>query len=167
MSYCSLICGLEARVLTIGDRFIGVGATDNFHVSQTMTLKLETKIIFITGSYYRGNNHTSDGSRTSITSPWTVINSVSKRPLNAGAILRVIPAVCSLRRVGTSNEGTRNVPTVVQCRRKKPSVYELTRPRVVCVRKHLVGSRRALVVTKSCRVAPLRPDATLHSTWRA
>lgn len=36
------------RVPTISDGFIGVGATDNFLVSQTMTLKLETKMIFIT-----------------------------------------------------------------------------------------------------------------------
>lgn len=39
------------RVLNVSDCFIGVGATDNFHVSQTMTLKLETKMIFITLLY--------------------------------------------------------------------------------------------------------------------
>lgn len=39
------------RVPIAADRFIGVGAADNFLVSQTMTLKLETKIIFITRLY--------------------------------------------------------------------------------------------------------------------
>lgn len=38
------------RVPIAADCFIGVGATENFLVSQTMTLKLETKMIFITRS---------------------------------------------------------------------------------------------------------------------
>lgn len=40
--------GTVARARDAADRFIGVGATDNFLVAQTMTLKLETKMIFIT-----------------------------------------------------------------------------------------------------------------------
>lgn len=36
-----------SRVPADADHFIGVGATDNFLVAQTMTVKLETKIIFI------------------------------------------------------------------------------------------------------------------------
>lgn len=62
----------------------------------------------------------------------TIVNFEIEKLLNAEAICEVIWDVCLLlHEVGTSNEVTEKVPTVVDHCGKKNSVYELTRLRSV------------------------------------